>query len=208
MYVALQRLRSCCSVRSLSPWFLYQAIRYRKYIGSLAQRMGYLPVSFNLDGDESIWIHAVSVGEVADGARAARRAARALSEPAPLPVDDDDDRPAGRAAQPPATSTRVFYFPVRPAAHRPPDAAAGAAAAVRHDGDRDLAEPAARVPRARRQDGARQRPDLVALVSRATGWRAPFFRRVLADVDRFCMQSEESARRIIDIGADPATRRR
>ena len=30
----------------------------------------------------------------------------------------------------------------------------------------------------------------------------PFFRRVLADVDRFCMQSEESARRIIEIGAD------
>ena len=30
-----------------------------------------------------------------------------------------------------------------------------------------------------------------------------FFRRVLADVDRFCMQSDESARRIIDIGADP-----
>src|SRR5205085_3061104 len=31
----------------------------------------------------------------------------------------------------------------------------------------------------------------------------PFFRRVLADVDRFCMQSEESARRLIDLGADP-----
>ena len=29
-----------------------------------------------------------------------------------------------------------------------------------------------------------------------------FFRRVLADVDRFCMQSEESARRIVEIGAD------
>ena len=29
-----------------------------------------------------------------------------------------------------------------------------------------------------------------------------FFRRVLKDVDRFCMQSEESARRLIDIGAD------
>src|SRR5689334_23654299 len=46
-----------------SPWFLYQAFRYKKYVGSLGQRMGYLPVSFNLDGDESIWIHAVSVGE-------------------------------------------------------------------------------------------------------------------------------------------------
>jgi 3-deoxy-D-manno-octulosonic-acid transferase len=31
----------------------------------------------------------------------------------------------------------------------------------------------------------------------------PFFKRVLADVDRFCMQSEESARRLIDLGADP-----
>jgi 3-deoxy-D-manno-octulosonic-acid transferase len=31
----------------------------------------------------------------------------------------------------------------------------------------------------------------------------PFLRRVLAHVDRFCMQSEESARRIIDMGAEP-----
>jgi 3-deoxy-D-manno-octulosonic-acid transferase len=30
----------------------------------------------------------------------------------------------------------------------------------------------------------------------------PFFRRVLRHVDRFCMQSDESARRIIDIGAE------
>src|SRR5215203_2873372 len=47
-----------------SPYLLYQAIRYRKYVTSLPQRLGILPVSFNLDGDESIWIHAVSVGEV------------------------------------------------------------------------------------------------------------------------------------------------
>src|SRR5438128_271646 len=32
----------------------------------------------------------------------------------------------------------------------------------------------------------------------------PFFKKVLADVDRFCMQSEESARRLVDIGAEPA----
>jgi 3-deoxy-D-manno-octulosonic-acid transferase len=32
----------------------------------------------------------------------------------------------------------------------------------------------------------------------------PFFRRVLGDVDRFCMQTEESARRVVDIGANPA----
>jgi len=32
----------------------------------------------------------------------------------------------------------------------------------------------------------------------------PFIRRVLGDVDRFCVQSEESARRLIDLGANPA----
>ena len=37
--------------------------------------------------------------------------------------------------------------------------------ALHHDGDRDLAEPAARVPRARREDGPHQRTHLVALVS-------------------------------------------
>src|SRR4249919_680046 len=47
----------------VSPYFLYQAIRYNKYVGSLGQRLGYLPVSLNVDGEESIWIHAVSVGE-------------------------------------------------------------------------------------------------------------------------------------------------
>src|SRR4029079_12596539 len=47
----------------VSPYFLYQAVRYRKYVGSLRQRLGYLPIGLNVDGGESIWIHAVSVGE-------------------------------------------------------------------------------------------------------------------------------------------------
>src|ERR1700726_4610740 len=45
------------------PYFVYQAIRYKKYIGSLRQRLGFLPITFNIDGEESVWIHAVSVGE-------------------------------------------------------------------------------------------------------------------------------------------------
>src|ERR1051325_9323051 len=48
----------------MSPYLAWQAVRYRKYIGSLGQRLGHLPISFKLDGEESIWIHAVSVGEV------------------------------------------------------------------------------------------------------------------------------------------------
>src|SRR4030095_12893513 len=47
----------------VSPYFFYQEIRYKKYIGSLRQRLGFLPITFNIDGEQSIWIHAVSVGE-------------------------------------------------------------------------------------------------------------------------------------------------
>ena len=57
-------LATLLAVLLLSPYFLYQAVRHNKYVGSLGQRLGYLPVSFNLDGDDSIWLHAVSVGEL------------------------------------------------------------------------------------------------------------------------------------------------
>ena len=62
MYLAYSLLTLVVFV-VVSPYFVYQAIRYKKYIGSLRQRLGFLPISFNIDGEESIWIHAVSVGE-------------------------------------------------------------------------------------------------------------------------------------------------
>src|SRR5438874_1148288 len=62
MYLAYSLLTLLAFI-VVSPYFLYQAIRYKKYTSSLGQRLGYLPISFNVDGDDSIWIHAVSVGE-------------------------------------------------------------------------------------------------------------------------------------------------
>jgi 3-deoxy-D-manno-octulosonic-acid transferase len=32
----------------------------------------------------------------------------------------------------------------------------------------------------------------------------PFFRRVLADIDRFCVQGDEASRRLVSLGADPS----
>src|SRR5919201_3139435 len=60
---ALYSLLSLVLFVLVSPYFMYQAIRYKKYIGSLRERLGYLPISFNVDAEPSIWIHAVSVGE-------------------------------------------------------------------------------------------------------------------------------------------------
>jgi 3-deoxy-D-manno-octulosonic-acid transferase len=52
---------------ALLPYFAYQALVHGKYAGSLRERMGWLPISVEPDssGDarETIWLHAVSVGE-------------------------------------------------------------------------------------------------------------------------------------------------
>ena len=146
-----------------SPWFIYQALRYKKYVGSLGQRMGYLPVSFNMDGDESIWIHAVSVGEVLT----ARPLISDLKRRYPnLRMFLSTTTMAGQqlARRNVQDVDAVFYFPFDLRLRRPPHARPGAAEALHHDGDRDLAEPAARMPRPRHQDRGRQRPPLGAIV--------------------------------------------
>jgi len=48
---------------ALLPYFVYQAARRGKYSGSFKERMGYLPASLRADDRETIWVHAVSVGE-------------------------------------------------------------------------------------------------------------------------------------------------
>ncbi len=46
------------------PWFLWKGRATGKYLRTFRERMGRLPVYLNVDGDRSLWIHAVSVGEV------------------------------------------------------------------------------------------------------------------------------------------------
>lgn len=186
---------------ALSPWFFYQAIRYRKYIGSLRQRMGYLPVSFNLDGEESIWIHAVSVGE----ALTARALIGDLRERYPgLRIFLSTTTLTGQQVA--RTRLRdvdaVFFFPF--------DLPIFVNRTLRIVRPRLFimmeTEIWPNLLRACRRDGVK-----TILVNGRISQRSfpryrlarGFFRHVLADVDRFCMQSDGSARRIIDIGADP-----
>ncbi len=95
----------------LLPYFVYQALRYRKYVTSLRQRLGYLPVSFNVDGEESIWIHAVSVGE----ALAARALAAELKKRYPslrLFVSTTTVTGQQVASHEIGEADAVFYFPL------------------------------------------------------------------------------------------------
>jgi 3-deoxy-D-manno-octulosonic-acid transferase len=185
-----------------APWFVYRAVRYHKYVGSLAQRMGYLPVSFNLDGDDSIWIHAVSVGE----ALTARALLAGLKQRYPtLRIFLSTTTLTGQQI----ARTRlhdvdaVFFLPF--------DLPTFVNRTLR------LVKPKLFIMmeteiwpnllRACRRNGVKTMLVNGRISSRSyPRYRIArrFFRRVLADVDRFCMQSDESARRIVDIGADPA----
>jgi 3-deoxy-D-manno-octulosonic-acid transferase len=60
VYSALLGLAFLCSV----PYFLWKGRASGKYLTTFRERMGRLPVYLNVDAEPSIWIHAVSVGEV------------------------------------------------------------------------------------------------------------------------------------------------
>ena len=186
----------------VSPYFVYQAIRYKKYVGSLRERLGYLPISFNVDGEESLWIHAVSVGE----ALTARALAADLKARYPrLRLFLSTTTIAGQqvARRSLQHVDAVFYFPF------------DWAFIVRRT--LSLVKPRVFIMmeteiwpnllRVCRKRGVKSVVINGRISSRSyPRYRLirPFFRRVLADVDRFCMQSEESARRLIDLGADPS----
>ena len=185
-----------------SPYLLYQAIRYRKYVRSLRQRLGYLPLSFNLDGDDSIWIHAVSVGEVLT----ARALLPELRERYPrLRIFLSTTTMTGQqvARNNLQYVDEVFYFPfdLRFIVRRTLRLVRPKLFIVMET------EIWPNLLRACREAGVKT----VLVNGRISSRSYPryrmargFFRVVLSDIDRFCMQSAESARRIVEIGADPA----
>ena len=187
----------------VSPYLAYQAIRYKKYIGSLGQRMGYLPVSFNLDGEDSIWIHAVSVGET----MTVRALVSDLRRRYPnLRIFLSTTTMAGQqvARRNMHDVDAVFYLPL--------DLPFIVRRTLRLVKPRLFVMMETEIwPNLLRQ--CKRLGVATVMVNGRISSHSyprykiarPFFRRVLADVDRFCMQTEESARRVIDIGADPAT---
>jgi 3-deoxy-D-manno-octulosonic-acid transferase len=184
----------------MSPYFLYQAIRHRKYVRSLPQRLGFLPLSFNFDGDESIWIHAVSVGEVLT----ARALLPQLRERYPrlrlfLSTTTMTGQQVARANL--QYIDEVFYFPfdLRPIMKRTiglvkPRLLIMMETEIWPNLLRVCREAGVKTVLVNGRISARSYPRY--------RFARPFFRRVLAHIDQFCMQSEESARRIIEIGAD------
>ena len=185
------------------PYFVYQAIRYRKYIGSLPERLGLLPLSLTLDRDPSIWIHAVSVGE----ALTARAIAGELRQRYPglrlfvSTTTMTGQEVARRSFQ---MADGIFYFPFdlpfivkRVLAVLRPRLFVMMETEIWPNLLRLCHERDIRTIVINGRISARSYPRYKLV--------RPMFRRVLALVDRFCVQGEETAGRLRDLGA-PADR--
>lgn len=183
----------------LIPYFLVRELIYPRYWRSLFQRFGSIPREVNSNRKKSIWVHAVSVGEVL----AAKSLIGALQKGYPdYPLVISTTTITGnRIAQQifPEVDGVVFFpfdwsFSIRRSLSR--------------------LNPVLLViletelwPNALRQCKRRGIPVVLVngrLSSRSYGRYLKIrtlFRRVLKDVDFYCMQSEEDARRIISLGA-------
>lgn len=200
MYLAYSIL-SFLGLLLASPWFLYQGLRHGKYLGSVGQRLGYLPIALNVDGEPSIWIHAVSVGEtltvkaLIDDLRAQYPKLRLFLSTTTIAGQQVAKKNLQHV-------DAVFYFPF------------DWLFTVRRT--LDVVKPRMFVmmeteiwPNLLRE--CRARGIRTVVINGRISARSfpryrlvrPLFRRVLADIDRFCMQGDESARRIIELGADP-----
>jgi len=177
-----------------------RGLRDPSYRDRLAERLGFTQLQFTA---RPIWIHAVSVGEVLT----ARPLIAALRQRYPnLRIVLSTTTIAGQqlARRSVPNVDEVFYFPF------------DLAVFVRRT--LDLVKPRLFLmmeteiwPVVLRECRARGIKTVVVngrLSSRSfPRYRLirPFMRRVLQDVDRFCVQSDESARRFIALGADPST---
>jgi len=63
MYVFYSLLLACAALLSL-PWWIIQMLRLGKYRSGLPERLGFVAARLNDAQPGSIWVHAVSVGEV------------------------------------------------------------------------------------------------------------------------------------------------
>jgi 3-deoxy-D-manno-octulosonic-acid transferase len=185
------------------PVFLWRGRATGKYFRTFRERMGRLPVYLNVDGDRSIWVHAVSVGEVL----AARPLVLALKERFPaLRVLVSTTTLTGNAvAQKSIRGTDgLFYAPF--------DWSGPVRSALQTINPSLLLLVETEIwPNLIHE--ARRRGVRTAMVNgrissrshRGYVWIRPFLRHVLEEIDLFLMQGDAHAERIRSMGA-PAER--
>ena len=196
----LYSIATLIALVALSPYFLYQALRHKKYVGSLGQRLGYLPVALNLDGEASIWIHAVSVGEVLSTRPVLEELRKRY--PSLRLFLSTTTRSGQQIAQRSITDVDgIFYFPFDwPFTVRRTLSIVRPKLFVMVENEiwptmlRECRRRGVKTIVINGRISARSFPRYRLI--------RPFFKRVLADIDRFCVQGDETASRLVSLGAE------
>jgi len=183
------------------PYFLFQALLYRKYFSSFWQRFGILPKAIFSGEKGGIWIHAVSVGEVL-AVLPLIQAVQARWPGRQLFVSTATLTGQTLARKKLADEIGVFYFPIdwRFTVRRSLDTIQPFLVLI---AETEI------WPNFLRECGARSIP--VLLVNTRLSDRSvsryrkiqPFMRRVLKDISFCCMQTELDRDRLLSLGVDP-----
>src|SRR5262249_5932828 len=197
MYILYSLLLAAALLLSF-PWWALQVLRLGKYRSGLRERLGFVPSRLRGQAGHSIWIHAVSVGEVLAVSHLVAELQKKLPQ---TPVFISTTTATGqRLARERFGETRVFYLPM------------DFGFAVR-------AYQGALRPRLLILAEAEFWPNLLHL-ARKGGMRVAivnarvsdrsfpsyrrfrwFFAKVLGEVDLFLAQTETDAQRLRDMGA-------
>jgi 3-deoxy-D-manno-octulosonic-acid transferase len=181
-----------------SPYWIYQMLRHGKYRRGLRERLGVVPVRLGSDGRPSIWVHAVSVGEVLAVSGLVRRLGTEFSKHRVVVSTTTD---TGQALAGNLFDTEnVFYFPLdfafavrRWMSALRPELVVIAETEFWPNFLRVAHEHGTRVAIVNARISNRSLPGY-------RRWRG-ILRRVLASADLFLAQTSEDARRLIEIGA-------
>jgi 3-deoxy-D-manno-octulosonic-acid transferase len=186
-----------------APWWLLEMLRHGKYRAGLRERLGAVPLQLtDMPALQTVWIHAVSVGEVL----AVSRMVEELKERLPgLRVVVSTTTDTGqKLARERFGETNVFYFPL--------DLSWAVTAYLRALRPRLLVLAESEFwPNLLHQARAMGVP--VAVVNARVSDRSlpryvrfrSLLRSVMSNVDVFLAQSDEDSRRLVEIGA-PAER--
>jgi 3-deoxy-D-manno-octulosonic-acid transferase len=182
-----------------SPYWIFQMVRHGKYRRGLGERFGSVPPRIRAESKSSIWIHAVSVGEVLAVSELVRQLRSQYPEHRVVVSTTTDTGQKLAASR--FGAKDVFYFPFDLAFCVKPYFEALQPELV-------VVAETEFWPNFLRT--ARQRGVRVAVVNARISdrslpgyrrWR-PLLIRVLRNVDLFLAQTPEDARRLIEIGAD------
>ena len=197
MYLVYSALLALVLIVSL-PYWLLQMLRHGKYREGLVERFGKVPARLRTSGDQpTIWVHAVSVGEVLAVSQLIKRIQERFPQYRLLVSTTTST--GQKLAQQRFGSDRVFYFPV--------DFAFSVRRYLKALQPRLVAiaetELWPNFFRLAKEAGAR----LVVVNARISDrswpgyrWVRPWLRPVLACVDCFLAQTEEDRNRLVDIG--------